>query len=147
MSKNRNFLKLALIIFFSFVYISDNYGQEKKKEKSRTSQAETENSFAPYTPESNRDNQVTSKKSSKKARKAYRKSQKKGAGYSYLKNLDKKKEEFRERMKDNAKEDRKMARLMKKPQYSDPMYFGHKRKPKKRDVDKRKLCKECGIVH
>ena len=42
---------------------------------------------------------------------------------------------------------RKMRRKMKKPQYSDPMYFGHKKKPKKRKRGKRKLCKECGIVH
>lgn len=147
MSKKGNFIKLVLIVFFSFVYVSVNYGQEKKDKKSRTSQAETDNSFAPYTPESSKENQVTSKKSRKAAKKAFRKSQKKGSGFSYLQNLDQKKEEFRQRMKDNAKEDKKMARQMRKPQYSDPMYFGHKRKPKKRDVDKRKLCKECGIVH
>ncbi len=41
----------------------------------------------------------------------------------------------------------KMQKDMKKPQYSDPMYFGHKKKPKKRKRGKRKLCKECGIVH
>jgi hypothetical protein len=41
----------------------------------------------------------------------------------------------------------KVAEEMKKPQYSDPLYFGHKRPPKKRPVHKRKLCKVCGIVH
>ena len=61
--------------------------------------------------------------------------------------MDKKQEEFEERMEDNAKKYKKMARKMKKPQYSDPSYFGHKRKPKKRPVGKRKFCKECGIVH
>jgi hypothetical protein len=45
------------------------------------------------------------------------------------------------------KERRKMAEEMKKPQYSDKMYFGHKRMPKKRPLHKRKFCKECGIVH
>jgi hypothetical protein len=45
------------------------------------------------------------------------------------------------------KERQKMAEEMKKPQYSDKMYFGHKRPPKKRPVHKRKFCKECGIVH
>lgn len=55
--------------------------------------------------------------------------------------------EYEDRMKSNAKKYKKMARLMKKPQYSDPSYFGHKHKPKKRPLDKRKLCKECGIVH
>lgn len=45
------------------------------------------------------------------------------------------------------KEKAKMAKDMKKPQYSDKSYFGHKRPPKKNKTGKRKLCKECGIVH
>ncbi|MCS6969161.1 MAG: hypothetical protein RMJ44_10430 [Cytophagales bacterium] len=45
------------------------------------------------------------------------------------------------------KERRKIAEEMKKPQYSNKMYFGHKRPPKKRPVHKRKFCKVCGIVH
>jgi hypothetical protein len=46
------------------------------------------------------------------------------------------------------KEKAKIAEEMKtNPQYADKMYFGHKRPPKKRPVGKRKLCKECGIVH
>lgn len=60
---------------------------------------------------------------------------------------DKKVEEFRERMKENAKEDRKMAKEMKKPQYSDPSYFGHKNPPKKRPAGKKKFCKVCEISH
>jgi hypothetical protein len=55
--------------------------------------------------------------------------------------------EFEERMEANAKRDAKKAKEMQKPQYSDPSYFGHKKKPKKRPVGKRKFCKECGIVH
>ena len=55
--------------------------------------------------------------------------------------------EYEERMKRNAKEARKKARKMKKPQYSDPTYFGHKRKPKKRAPEKMKYCEECGIRH
>ena len=55
--------------------------------------------------------------------------------------------EYQDRMKAVAKQDRKDARLARKPQYSDPMYFGHKRKPKKRKPGKRKLCKECLVVH
>ena len=56
-------------------------------------------------------------------------------------------EEYVKRMKSNARQKRREARLAKKPQYSDPSYFGHKRPPKKRPVGKRKFCKECGIVH
>ena len=61
--------------------------------------------------------------------------------------MDKKIVEFYQRIKANAKTDRVMARKMKKPQYADPLYFGHKRKPIKRPVGKRKFCKECHIVH
>lgn len=55
--------------------------------------------------------------------------------------------ESEERMEANAKRYRREAKLAQKPQYSDPSYFGHKKKPKKRPVGKRKFCKECGIVH
>ena len=55
--------------------------------------------------------------------------------------------EYEQRMNANVRKYRIMARKMKKPQYSDPSYFGHKRKPKKRPVGKRKYCKECEIVH
>jgi len=55
--------------------------------------------------------------------------------------------EYEKRMKANVHKYKVMARKMKKPQYSDPSYFGHKRKPKKRPVGKRKFCKECEIVH
>jgi hypothetical protein len=55
--------------------------------------------------------------------------------------------EYEKRMRTNAHKYKVMARKMKKPQYSDPSYFGHKRKPKKRAVGKRKYCHECEIVH
>jgi hypothetical protein len=66
---------------------------------------------------------------------------------SFDRQLDQKKKEFEKRMKDNAKKYRKMEKEMRKPQYSDPMYFGHKRKPKKRPPGKQKFCKECGMKH
>jgi len=56
-------------------------------------------------------------------------------------------QEFQQRMKKNARKYKKIDRIKDRPQYSDPSYFGHKRKPKKRPVGKRKFCKECGIVH
>jgi len=56
-------------------------------------------------------------------------------------------EEFDQRMKNNLKKNKKEARLALKPQYSDPSYFGHKKKPKKRPPGKKKFCKECHIVH
>lgn len=54
---------------------------------------------------------------------------------------------YYERMEKVAKERKKAERLMDKPQYSDPLYFGHKRPPKKRKPSKMKFCKECGIRH
>ena len=61
--------------------------------------------------------------------------------------LDQKVVEYHQRVRDAQKRYKKMARLSQKPQYSDPSYFGHKRKPKKRAPGKKKLCKECGILH
>ena len=56
-------------------------------------------------------------------------------------------EKFYERMEAVAKEQRKYEKMMEKPQYSDPSYFGHKRPPKKRPPGKMKFCKECKIRH
>lgn len=56
-------------------------------------------------------------------------------------------QQFFERMEELEKVRRKNERMMEKPQYSDPMYFGHKRPPKKRKASKMKFCKECGIRH
>ena len=56
-------------------------------------------------------------------------------------------ENYEKRKKEVAKEKAKMAKEMEKPQYSDPTYFGHKKKPKKRPPGKRKFCEECGIRH
>ena len=56
--------------------------------------------------------------------------------------------EYRERLQKQAREHRKMQRkLRRNKKRRDPSYFGHKRKPKHRPPDKRRLCKECGIVH
>lgn len=61
--------------------------------------------------------------------------------------LDNSVEEYNKLMKQNARKYARIEKGMKKPQYSDPTYFGHKRPPKKRPLGKRKMCKECGIVH
>lgn len=56
-------------------------------------------------------------------------------------------EAFRENLSKVYKQKKKEAKLAEKPQYSDPLYFGHKKPPKKRPIGKRKFCKECGLVH
>lgn len=69
------------------------------------------------------------------------------AEHPYTKYYERLVVEYQKRMKANVKRREVIARKMEKPQYSDPLYFGHKRKPKKRPVGKRKFCKECEIVH
>lgn len=56
-------------------------------------------------------------------------------------------QEYVTRMIKLVKEKKKVARMMEKPQYSDPMYFGHKRPPKKHKPSRMTFCKECGIRH
>ncbi|MDH5597925.1 MAG: hypothetical protein OEY34_02310 [Cyclobacteriaceae bacterium] len=67
--------------------------------------------------------------------------------YQYDKYLDDLVLEFHQRMEDNIQMYKKINRISKRPQYSDPSYFGHKRKPKIRPVGKKKMCEECGIRH
>lgn len=55
--------------------------------------------------------------------------------------------EFEQRMKDRAKTNRRNEKLLMTPQYSNPLYFGHKRAPKKHSYKKMKFCQECGIRH
>jgi hypothetical protein len=55
--------------------------------------------------------------------------------------------EYEDRQEANAKRYREQAKEMEKPKYSDPAYFGHDRKPKKRAPGKKKFCKQCGIKH
>ena len=54
---------------------------------------------------------------------------------------------YYQRAKRVAKEQIKAEKESQKPQYSDPMYFGHKRPPKKRPLGKQKFCKVCGMKH
>lgn len=79
-------------------------------------------------------------------------SQKTEKGFLFFKkknkisNVDEVKE-FRKRMKKQAKKRAKNERIASKPQYSNPLYFGHKKPPKKRKNGKKKFCKECGLWH
>ena len=55
--------------------------------------------------------------------------------------------EFYERIEKAAKEKQKILRKLARPQYSDPSYFGHKKKPKRRPPHKMRFCDECHIRH
>jgi len=55
--------------------------------------------------------------------------------------------EFYARVEKVAKEKQRLLRKMDEPQYTNPLYFGHKRPPKRHEVHKMRYCKECGIRH
>jgi hypothetical protein len=55
--------------------------------------------------------------------------------------------EFYARVEKVAKEKQRMLRKMDEPQFTNPLYFGHKRPPKRHEVHKMRYCKECGIRH
>lgn len=71
-----------------------------------------------------------------------RKEKKKPGGVTY--NAQK---EYDDRMAARAKTYRYNERMLMKPQYANPAYFGHKRKPKRHAPGKIRYCKECGIRH
>ncbi len=135
-------LRLILIVLFSLA-IGSVMAQSKNKKKGNANAVKQKNkqgpnSFEPFsTKEFNEGQENIKRKKSQKGKKSP----------SLNQTFDAKVEEFEKRLIANAKKYKKMERAMKKPQYSDPSYFGHKRKPKIRKVGKRKFCKECGIVH
>lgn len=117
---------LKIIFLLAFVMIGASvFAQERQ-----------DNSFAPMSKEQSATQKKAMKKRGKKSNRAM-----------FNKRMNQKVKEYEKRMVANAKQDRKERRLAKKPQYSDPSYFGHKKKPKKRPVGKRKFCKECHIWH
>jgi hypothetical protein len=99
--------------------------KRKKTKKQETTEGQS-SSLAPYYPE--KDQEPKKKKTSGKVTYDAR-------------------DKFYERVAAAEKANRKNEKEMEKPQNSDPMYFGHKRPPKKRPVNKMKYCKVCGIRH
>ena len=118
--------RIFVMVFLVFVTV-DSFAQSRKQRKKEAETAQQPNSLDP------------SYSRQEYAPKASRKSSK-GATYEL-------EEQYFQRMADLQKTRKKDARMLEKPQYSDPMYFGHKRPPKKRKASKMKFCKECGIRH
>jgi len=117
--------------FFAIIFIlavATSFAQSKKKKakKAEASSTGQPSSLAPYYPQ-----------------KDYEPRKKKSSGKVTYKAEDK----FYDRMEEIAKQERKNEKLLETPQYSDPMYFGHKRPPKKRPPGKMKYCKVCGLRH
>jgi uncharacterized protein (DUF608 family) len=135
---------ILLCTFLLLAGISNAQSSKKKDKKKKTEKSNPRfeqqgNSYAPFSPEETKE--VVAPTKAKKSKK------KKSAYDNFNITMDQKVGEFNERMEANIKSRKKQARQMDKPQYSDPSYFGHKRKPKIRKVKNRKLCKECGITH
>lgn len=140
-------MELRFILFFAlttFFFAEVNAQSEKSRKKDKKEKKEE---FDPF---QQRSNSILPHKAEQKNAKSKKRSKKDSRGLFarlFNKDLDNKVDEFDERMKQNAKRDKKMRRKMDHPMYSDPSYFGHKKKPKIRPVGKKKFCKECGIKH
>jgi hypothetical protein len=109
--------------------VAASFAQSKKKKAKEAQVPATSqpSSLSPYTPEKNYE---PSKKKRPSGKVTYDATEK-----------------FYDRQEAIAKQERKNEKEMDKPQYSDPLYFGHKRPPKKRPPNKMKYCKTCGIRH
>lgn len=128
---------------FSLVLMvgTNSHAQTRKdKKEQRNENLSQPNAFSPYG-----QNRSSAQSVEQRNKKSVAKKKHKKGGLALT--FDQKIEEYEQRMVANAKRYKKMEKEMEKPQYSDPAYFGHKRKPKKRPIGKRKYCKECGIVH
>ena len=119
----RSILLLVICCFLSCAV----FAQKSNKKSKKGSPQNSSTSLEPYYPKE----QYAPKKSKKSS---------KGPTYES-------EQAFYDRMARLEKEKRKNEKLMLKPQYSDPMYFGHKRPPKKHKAGKLKFCKECGMRH
>ncbi len=120
------YLRIFFILFLALIS-QDSLAQSRKQKKKEAEAEQLPNSLDPTYPKQ------------EYAPKASRKSSK-GATYE-------REEQYYQRMADLQKTKKKNERMLEKPQYSDPLYFGHKHPPKKRKASKMKFCKECGIRH
>jgi len=116
-----------LMMLMLLMLASGAMAQSRKKRRSESS-SNNPTTLEPYYPQQNYEPKRNKKK--------------KVAGPSF--NSEK---EYYERLEALEKTRRYNERMMDKPQYSDPSYFGHKRKPKKHKPGKMKFCKECGLRH
>ena len=144
-------MKSLYILFFLCTFFLASRAVVAQQDKPRDAQAASSidpktgnSSDFSYLPSTS--NNVSEKKKNKKFQ-IFSSREKRKYKNSYAWQLDQKMAEYEARMKDVVKQDRKEAKLAKKPKYSDQSYFGHKNKPKKRKPGKRKFCKECQLVH
>jgi hypothetical protein len=122
-------LKIFLLLFLAFI-TATTFAQSRKKNKRKSAKTESTSSQPTAL------DPLPQKDYAPKASRKYVK----GATYES-------EEKYYERMAKLEKTRRQNEKMLDKPQYSDPMYFGHKRPPKKHKRGKLKYCKECGIRH
>lgn len=127
-------MKILLSILFTVVALT-SYGQLTRKEKKAARKGTAVEQPTTLNPGSE-DNDFVAPKVKE------RKQSKKATGITY--NAQK---EYDDRMSARAKTYRYNERMLMKPQYANPAYFGHKRKPKRHSAGKLRYCKECGIRH
>jgi len=125
---------MRYFIIVAVLGLTFSWGQTQGQSKKDTKKSNTENyQQSPSSRDPGSRSTTTARKSVKKSAGASFNAQ----GFA----------EYEKLKKENAKKYRKIEKMKDDPQYADPLYFGHKKKPKKRKVGKRKYCKECGIVH
>jgi hypothetical protein len=119
------FIFLLLIVGISTnIAFAQSSDKKKKKEKYNTTQPTSKDPSFPTRQYQPNQNKIKSKGITHNAERNY---------YNQMARVE----------KARVKAEKEMA----KPQYSDPMYFGHKNPPKKHKPGKIKYCKECGIRH
>jgi len=121
----------VILILFMLLLTAESHAQFWKSKKSKEKSEPSSQQPTSLDPTTSTRKEYAPKESSKSARRSSQSPEQK----------------FFERMEDLERVRRKNERMMEKPQYSDPMYFGHKRPPKKRKASRMKFCKECGIRH
>jgi hypothetical protein len=119
------YLRVILIVFLAFITV-DSFAQTRKHKKKAEAALEPTSLDPTY----------SEKEYVPKASRKYSK----GPTYES-------EEKYYKRMADLEKTREKSERMLAKPQYSNPLYFGHKHPPKKRKPSKMKFCKVCGIRH
>ena len=117
---------MRVAFIFSFFLLLANISVAQSKTDKPKKQ---DNAFAPFSPEETAQPHRAPSKKLKKNKK------KKNPYAKYEMTREQKIDEFAERMEANAKKYKKDMKEAQKPQYSDPTYFGHKRKPKIRKVN------------
>ena len=122
-------LRLIFLCLVLFVMVTHSQAQSKRKKKSKGKQ-ENVTSVDPSFPQAGQ--------YQPKAKKVKRKDR--GITYNAQDN-------FYEQRARVSKEKRRAELELSKPQNSNPLYFGHKRPPKKRPPGKMKFCKTCGLKH